>query len=297
MTSGSKGEFDRLPGWRDDDLQAALAVFRAGLEGPAPAEDPVAARDFFETTFLPGPTRPALLTGYYQPEIAGAAVRDDRFCHPLYGPPPDIPTDRPWYTRKEIEQRNLLAGQEIVWLTDPVDAFFAQVQGSVRVRLPDGTDLRLGFGGKNGHPYKSIGAELIRRGEIAGEEMSAMAIRRWCASHPSLVQDLLQINPSFVFFRKLDPAPDQGPLGTAGVPLAALRSIAVDPDHYPLGTPIWVETGQGKGRLMIAQDTGSAIAGSGRADIYCGSGDAAGIAAGGMREDGFLTPLLPRGRQ
>jgi membrane-bound lytic murein transglycosylase A len=296
VTPVSENDFDCLPGWRDDDLQVALAVFRTGFEGSVQLDDLGGARGFFETAFRPGPTRPALLTGYFEPELAGTTVRDDQFCYPLYGPPPDISTERPWYTRKEIERRNLLAGQEIVWLENPVDAFFAQVQGSVRVRLPDGTVLRLGFGGKNGHPYKSVGAELIRRGEIADGEMSAMAIRHWCASHPSLVQDLLLTNPSFVFFRKLDLKPDQGPLGTAGVPLTALRSIAVDPDHYPLGTPIWVVEGKGTGRLMIAQDTGSAITGPNRADIFCGSGDAAGIAAGGLREDGFLAPLLPRSR-
>jgi len=301
--------FAALCGWAGDDHAAAAAALAsaapdAGWPGLAGLNDAGASpRTVFETLFCPGAPISALLTGYYEPELAGARRPDARFRHALYrapdglGPDPDA---HPWHARAAIEAGNLLAGHEIVWLDDPVEAFLAQVQGSVRVRLTDGTLLRLGHGGRNGHPYRSIGKELVRRGAIAAETVSAGAIRDWCAANPAHVPALLAHNPSFCFFRILDLAPDSGPVGSAGVSLTAWRSLAVDPGHLPLGTPVWVEGTAGpgaehlSGRLMIAQDTGSAIRGPARADVFCGSGDAAARVAGPMRATGRLTPLWPR---
>jgi membrane-bound lytic murein transglycosylase A len=189
----------------------------------------------------------------------------------------------------------VLSGQELVWLENPVDAYFAHVQGSVRVRLDDGGTLRLGVAARNGHPYRSIGAELIRMGDVPEAEMSACAIRRWCAANPKRMQALFNHNPSYIFFRILDLPEDSGPIGSAGVPLTPLRSLAVDPAHVPLGSPVWVESfgPERLSMLMIAQDTGSAITGPGRGDVFFGSGAAAGERAGRMKERCRLTVLLP----
>ena len=186
-----------------------------------------------------------------------------------------------------------MAGRELVWLDSAIEGFLAQVQGSVRVRMADGTVLRLGYAGKNGHPYRSIGRELIRRGDVRRDAMSANAIRDWCAAHADQVPDLLATNPSFVFFRPLDLPETLGPLGASGVPLTPLRSLAADPDHIAPGTPVWVECGSQQA-LFIAQDTGSAIKGPGRIDLFCGSGAAAGRMTSGLNAKGTIHVLHPR---
>lgn len=285
-----------LAGWDRDDLAVALATFAATAGRAVPAAGGQ-ARAFFEARFQPGTPRPALLTGYHEPELAGSRVPDARFCHPLYRAPAGLEPDAgPWHSRAEIAAGDLLAGNELVWLASPVEAFLAQVQGSVRIRFADGTDLRLGHGGLNRHPYRSIGQELVRQGAIAADAISADAIRDWCAKNPGRVLALLDHNPSFAFFRILDLPPDSGPLGSAGIGLTPWRSLATDPAHLPLGTPVWIEGADaaGRGRLMIAQDTGSAIQGPDRADIFCGSGNDAGRIAGAIRSRGRLTPLWPR---
>ena len=288
-----------LTGWGADDHGAALAAFlvTADLLPPgwpcrAPSES---ARSFFERAFV-ARTIPedALLTGYYEPELEGSAVATARFAHPLYAMPADLVTGQIWYDRAEIETANHLAGRELVWLDSALEAFLAQVQGSVRVRLTDGRAVRFGFAGKNGHPYSSIGKELIRRGELSEENASVAAIRDWAARHPGLVTDLLRVNRSFVFFRQLDLPAGSGPLGTMQRPVTELRSLAVDPDHIPLGAPVWVEW-RGQARLMVAQDTGSAIKGPARGDIFFGTGPAAGDRAGALNAIGRLTVLLPKG--
>ena len=291
-------DFADLAGWAADDHAAALVAYGASADllsddWPRPAREPALA--FFERQFRPVPIGggTAFLTGYYEPEISGSPTPGAGYHFPLYAPPAELSGNAPWKSRAEIEDGDLLAGTELVWLMDPVEAFFAQVQGSARIRFPDGAILRLGFAARNGHPYRSIGAELIARGEISAEDMSAQAIREWCASHPEEVPDLLRRNPSFVFFRRLDLSAEAGPLGTMGRSVTPMRSIAVDPDFIPLGAPVWVEH-SGGAALMVAQDTGSAIKGPSRADIYCGSGDAAGARAGSLREQGRMVPLLPR---
>lgn len=288
-----------LPGWDADDHVAALVAYALTADllppdwpRPIGSKD---ARQFFEDAFTVGPSgADALLTGYYEPELPGSKVRTDRFSHPLYGPPAGLTPDRPWFDRREIEVGNLLAGHELVWLESPLEAFLAQVQGSLRVRLPDGRGLRLGFAGKNGHPYSSIGKELIRRGMLPETDASVTAIRDWAEKHLADVPELLWVNRSFVFFRTLDLRQESGPLGTLQRPVTALRSLAVDPDHVPLGAPVWVEW-DGHACLMVAQDTGSAIKGPARGDIFFGTGAVAGQRAGALKTFGRMTVLLPRG--
>ncbi|MCX8507601.1 MAG: MltA domain-containing protein [Rhodobacteraceae bacterium] len=298
MSTSAEAFSDRaLPGWSADDHQAALACYLISadlLPGHWPRPGKESARSFFERAFLPRPAvAPALLTGYYEPELEGSPYTTARFCHALYAPPVGWQAAQPWASRTEIEEGNLLAGQELVWLDSPLEAFLAQVQGSVRVRLADGRVWRFGFAGKHGHPYSSIGKELIRRGVLLENDASVAAIRDWAAQHPDQLTSLLRTNASFVFFRPLDLPPESGPLGTLQRPVTPLRSIAVDPDHIPLGAPVWVDW-QGQTRLMIAQDTGSAIKGPARGDIFFGSGAAAGALAGALKAEGRMTPLLPK---
>lgn len=302
--------FDDLDGWADDDHSAALAAFRetcalaAGADWGALcalASKVQDARGFFELFFRPvliGGDRPALFTGYYEPELEGSAVRTPIFTHPIYRPPPEVAGGTEWLTRAEIEQGNHLAGRglELAWLRDPVDAFFLQVQGSGRIRLIDGRVMRVGYAGRNGHPYRSVGAELVRRGIFAAHQVSAAVIRAWVRENPERGTELLHHNPSFIFFREVtDVDPRRGPIGAMGRSVTPLRTVAVDPAHTPLGAPVWVEKA-GRApmhRLMIAQDTGGAIRGAQRADIFYGTGAEAGKAAGEIRDGGRMIVLLP----
>lgn len=290
------GPVSALPDWAADDLGAALAAYlvTADLAHGAPLPKPgEGAGAFFARAFRTSqPAQSGLLTGYYEPELPGAARPDARFRYPLYAAPPDLPADGPWFDRTAIEAGDLLAGHELVWLDSALEAFLAQVQGSVRVRLADGRVLRFGYAAKNGHPYTSIGRELIRRGALHPDGASVAAIRDWAAAHPDDLTGLLRLNASFVFFRPLDLPSDQGPLGAMGRPVTAGRTIAVDPAHIPLGMPVWLEW-QGQARLVVAQDTGSAIRGAGRADLFLGTGDAAGHLAGALKCPARLTPLMP----
>jgi membrane-bound lytic murein transglycosylase A len=302
--------FAELDGWADDDHAAALAVFRETCPLlPAPDWPPLCAlaanvqdaRNFFELFFRPvlvGGDRPALFTGYYEPELEGSPVRTPLFTHPIYRPPPELPDSATWLTRAEIESGNQLAGRglELAWLRDPVDVFFLQVQGSGRIRLTDGRLLRVGYAGRNGHPYRSVGAELVRRGVFAAHQVSAAVIRAWVRNNPGDGRDLLHHNPSYIFFRAVDGVtPARGPIGAMGRSVTAGRTLAVDPAHTPLGAPVWVEK-EGADpvrRLMVAQDTGGAIRGAQRADIFYGTGAAAGAAAGAVRDGGRMMVLLP----
>lgn len=301
--------FADLTGWEDDDHAAALSVFRgtcADMEGDdwqalcAIAETAPDARTFFELFFRPvliGGDSPALFTGYYEPELNGSLRRTSRFRYPLYRTPPEA-NGGVWHSRREIEEDRLLEGRglEIVWVDDPVELFFLQIQGSGRVTLGDGSVIRVGYGGRNGHPYRSIGQELVRRGVFQPHQVSAQVIRNWVRRHPAEGQELLFHNPSYVFFRRVDISdPALGPLGAMNRSITPLRTIAVDPEFTPLGAPVWIEKA-GAGpmrRLMIAQDTGGAIRGAQRADIFFGFGDIAGEAAGEIRDPGRMMVLLP----
>ncbi|MGB3147873.1 MAG: MltA domain-containing protein [Paracoccaceae bacterium] len=287
-----------LPGWADDDLDLALQTYcrTADLlppEWPRPGKD--SAEAFFETQFSPCPApQPALLTGYFEPVLAGSLKPEPPYHFPLYALPDGFGADGYRPSRAEITKGDLLRGSELVWLVDPLEAYLAQVQGSIRVRLPDGSLRRYGYAGKNGWPYHSIGAELVQRGAIAADGLTLAAIRDWAARHPADLPDLLLTNPSFVFFRQLDLDASSGPIGAMNRPVTAFRSLAVDPAYIPLGAPVWVEGG-GFSSLMIAQDVGSAIKGAGRGDIFCGSGAEAGDQAGALRAKGRLVVFWPKG--
>ena len=303
-------DFDDLAGWAEEDHAAALAVFREtcrDLKDPdwralcAVAENGIAPRDFFELLFRPvliEDDKESLFTGYFEPELDGALGPDDRFRYPILRLPPDIEKEPPYLTRREIETGEGLQdrGLEIAWVDDPVEKFFLQIQGSGRIRLPDGRYIRVGYAGSNGHPYRSIGVELIRRGVYQPHEVSAEVIKNWVRRNPEEGAELLRHNPSYVFFREVSHVPaDRGPLGAMNRSVTAGRSIAVDPAHVPLGAPVWIEKAgeEPMHRLMIAQDTGSAIKGAQRADIFFGTGDKAGRAAGKLRDPGRMVVLLP----
>lgn len=302
--------FADLDGWAQDDHGAALATFRetcdsARAPGMAPlcalAATAPEARSFFEQNFQPVliGRPPALFTGYYEPELQGSLVRTPRFAYPLYARPPEFDGRSRWHSRAEIESRGLLQGRglELAWLEDPVEALYFHIQGSGRIRLPDGGVMRLGFAAKNNHPFRSVGAELVRRGAMARHAASAQGIKAWVQRNPLEGPRMLHHNPSFIFFRKLpDLPPERGPIGAMGRSVTALRSVAVDPAHVPLGSPVWVEK-EGAAplrRLMVAQDTGTAIKGAQRADIFYGTGAAAGSQAGRVRDGGRMVVLLPR---
>ncbi|MQT12890.1 transglycosylase [Rhizobiales bacterium Sp-1] len=306
-------------------LPACIAVARYGYTNRA-------ARAFFARHFAAariGAPGSGFLTGYYEPEIRGARAAEARFPTPLYRLPPDLVplgsavprpagfdpalkaaqrladgTLVPYPDRAAIEAGALRGeGLEIVYV-DPIEAFFAQVQGSVRVRLADGTVLRLGYAGKNGHPYVPIARLLIERGEIARADMTADRLRGWLAAHPDAAPALMNANPSYVFFRIVAGAkPAEGPIGTEGVPLTVGRSLAVDPAFTALGTPLWIDGTRPSAigadrplrRLVIAQDTGGAIKGAARGDLFVGTGDKAGRIAGRLKNPMTLYRLVPKG--
>jgi len=303
-------KFEDLDGWEDDDQAAALSVF---LETCADIKDPEwatlcalatsqpSARTFFELFFRPvliNGEEQALFTGYFEPELSGSRTRGGPYQYPLHRKPPEVRNGSAWFSRREIEEQGLLAGRglELVWIDDPVEKFFLQVQGSGRVKLAEGGAMRVGYGGKNGREYRSIGKELIRRGIFEPYQVSAQVIQRWVQRNPIDGPELLRYNPSYVFFREVSEVPaDKGPLGAMNRSITPMRSIAVDPAFNTLGGPVWIEKGGAKplNRLMIAQDTGSAIKGAQRADIYYGTGDQAGRDAGRIRDRGRLVALMP----
>lgn len=302
--------FKDLKSWDKDDHSLALEAFKETCTDLtaedwksicAAAFDFKDAKLFFETFFLPvliSDGANSKFTGYFEPELPGSLVRTDRFKYPIYAMPPEITPGQTWKTRRQIEEDKILDGRglELAWLDDPVDLTFLQIQGSGRIRLTNGSHLRVGYGGKNGHNYNSLGGELVKKGIYEPHQVSAAVIKNWVKRNPNDGRELLWSNPSYVFFRKVeDVKPDQGPLGAMNRSITQGRTVAIDPNYVPLGAPVWIEK-QGKSpmrRLMIAQDTGSAIKGAQRADIFVGSGAKAGRLAGQMKDRGSLFVLLP----
>ncbi|HUR43897.1 MAG TPA: murein transglycosylase A [Aestuariivirga sp.] len=294
------------------------------------AQDATDARRFFEQNFQPlrvsDPNRPeGLFTGYYEPEADGSRAPSKTYPVPLYGKPADLVAfdaatekrlglsygrviagkPQPYFTRKEIEHGALAGrGLELVWLRDWADAFFMQIQGSGRVRLADGSLLRLAYAGKTGQPYTGIGGLLVERGAFSRDEMSMQATRAWMAKDKKAARELMWENKSFVFFREVDVAdPHLGPPGAQKVLLTPRRSLAVDRSIWMFGTPVWLDTvtpSGAKGRseifrhLMIAQDTGTAIKGHVRGDVFWGAGEQAALTAGHMKSQGVMIVLLPK---
>ncbi len=305
-------DFDALDGWYDDNHVEALASFLrtcdliddpdwkpvCALAADVPQDD-ASARSFFELFFKPVVVGdpPALFTGYFEPELDGSPVPTGRFRFPLYRRPPELQEGMAYHTRAAIEGGAIAGrGLELAWLDDAVDVYFLQVQGSGRIRMTDGTVVRVGYAGSNGHSYRSVGQEMIRRGTHTLDQVSAQEIAAHVRAEPTAGRELLDTNPSYVFFRKIGTLdPKDGPIGAMGRSITTLRSIAVDPRYTPLGAPVWIEKdGRAPIRsLMVAQDTGGAIKGMQRADIFYGTGSGAGNAAGTVRDGGRMVLLLP----
>ena len=303
-------DFDQLDGWAKDDHAHALKVFlntcrdmkdpdwRAICKFAEADPDP---RQFFELFFRPvliDDGQDALFTGYFEPELDGDLYQSPRFRYPIYAMPPEALASNPWLTRRDILDTDVMTGRglEIAWVDDPVELFFLQIQGSGRVRLPNGRYIRVGYRGANGHPYRSIGVELVRRGVYDAHQVSADVIKSWVRRNPLEGRELLLHNPSYVFFREVSKVPaDRGPLGAMNRSVTTMRTVAVDPSYVKLGAPVWIEKDGKKPlrRLMIAQDTGSAIKGAQRADVFFGTGDKAGRDAGELRDPGRMMVLMP----
>jgi membrane-bound lytic murein transglycosylase A len=288
------------------------------------------ARRFFEDSFTPlivrDPERPqGLFTGYYEPEAEGSLSPGGAFTVPLYAKPADLigfdeataqrlglaygrkvdGKAQAYYTRREIEQGALKGrGLELVWLKDWADAFFIQVQGSGRVRLPDGRVMRLAYAAKTGLPYTAIGGLLAERGILPRENVSMQTIRAWMRANPKLARELMWENKSFVFFRKNTVGdPELGPPGAQKVALTPFHSLAIDRSLWMFGTPVWLDTQAPKGdtgelvpfrTLLVAQDTGTAIKGHARGDVFWGAGEEAAFTAGQMKSQGQMIVLLPK---
>ncbi|MFT3988798.1 murein transglycosylase A [Aestuariivirga sp.] len=288
------------------------------------------AKGFFETRFqalrVHDPLRPeGLFTGYYEPEALGSRTPSARFPAAIYRKPADLVmldeaaqkrlglkygrvadgAPQGYFTRREIEQGALQGrGLEIVWLSSFVDAFFIQVQGSGRIRLEDGSVIHLAYAGKTGQPYTAIGGVLVERGVFNREEMSMQALRAWMAKDDQAARQLMWENKSFVFFREVDgDDPKLGPPGAQGVALTPRRSLAVDRSLWMFGAPVFLETQTPSGKsgalesfhhLLIAQDTGTAIRGHARGDVFWGAGEHAAETAGLMKSPGTFTVLLPK---
>lgn len=286
------------------------------------------AKQYFEEYFTPHALfgekgkKQGMITGYYEPLLHGALAPSERYRYPLYQSPddmliielsdiyPDLKGKRvrgrlvgnkvvPYYSRAEIDvDSSPLKGQELLWVDNLEQAFFLQIQGSGRVELPDGKVIGAGYANQNGHAYVPIGRKLIEMGELKREEVSLFTIRRWLKLNPNLAVDLLNQNPSYVFFTLRDEV-NEGPRGSLNVPLTAERSLAIDPKFVALGSPIWVNTTYPDNsetklqKLMMAQDTGGAIKGQLRADFFWGTGSRAETMAGNMKQAGELYILLP----
>ena len=275
---------------------------------------------------------PNTITGYYEPILKGSLKRSKRFSYPLYKKPDDLiikritkngqPTEKwfhgkkiktknglkiiPYPSRKELSSSNSLKGFEIVYLDNAIDAFFLQIQGSGRIELQDKSSIRLGYSASNGHPYRSIGSWLIKNNELSASSASMKGIKNWLKKNPSRQSELLNQNPRIIFFQDLTKKIkiNDGPIGSLGVPLTAGRSIAVDTNYVSLGLPVFLSTVIPKSktilkkissgnRLVFAQDTGKAIRGPNRGDLYFGSGKDAGNQAGRMKYPGIMTIFVP----
>lgn len=291
---------------------ALYAIANAALRQEV--REPTQARRFFERHFRPchvsacaGVRNAGFLTGYYEPIVEGSSLRTPNFTAPVLGRPDNLHALAPYPDRAAIEAGAIERHTApIVWLRDRIEVFLAQVQGSARVRRADGSFLRLAYAGRNGHPYASIGRILIDTGEIAEADMSLAALKQWIRAHGQNPGDagaaLMHRNKSYVFFSPHEECePARGPIGGQGISLTALRSIAVDRAIWTYGLPFWIAADlpwRGSSpspfrRLMIAQDTGSAITGPARADIFFGWGDDAGARAGDIRHAGDVVVLLP----
>ncbi len=275
----------------------------------------------YKTTNIDG-TDNGLITGYYEPLLKGSRTKSAKYAYPLYVQPEDLVTVEldsifpelkykrvrgrlvgnklvPYYNRAEIEaDASPLQGRELIYIDDIIDVFFLQIQGSGLVKLDSGEQVHVGYADQNGQSYNSIGRILIQRGELTAANASMQGIKNWARNNLTKLRELLNNNPSYVFFREL-PAGLPGPLGALGVPILGERSVAIDPKFVPLGAPLFLATTEPNSskplkRMVIAQDTGGAIRGGVRADFFWGAGFEAGAKAGAMKQPGKIWVFLPK---
>jgi membrane-bound lytic murein transglycosylase A len=324
-----RAAWSELPGWDADRTAEAWAALQRSCDKPPPEagwprlcadalqfkpSDDAAARRWLMQRLDPWRVLPregaatGLATGYFEPLLDASRMPRATHRTPLYAPPTDLATRKPWYTRAEMSTLPTalaaLRGKEIAYVADPLDALIVQIQGSGRVRITetDGriTSARLAFAGHNDQPYMSVGRWLIEQGQLKAGEASWPAIKDWARKNPQRVAEMLNANPRVVFFRE-ESAPDAtaGPRGSQNVPLTPERSIAVDVRSIPLGTPVWLDTTEPLSatplrRLVMAQDTGSAITGAVRADYFWGPGERAEAMAGRMKQPLAMWVLWPK---
>ena len=319
--------FRDLAGWEEDSPRDALPAIRASCAVFDNELRTAIEKNLAPTSVGASDTGPVgTFTGYYEAELRGSRIRDARFTVPIYGVPRDLVTvdlaafldslppslprqivgrvatgDRgsallPYFTRAEIDRNNAVADSAdvLLWVDDPVAAHLLHIQGSGRVFLTDGTTQRLSFAGHNGHRFKGIGSILLKAGVVTSATMDN--VRAWLRDHPEEAVAYMNQNARYIFFKL---GPDQGgPIGALGVPLTARRSLAVDPHSVPLGVPVWLDSSDADGRplrrLMVAQDTGAAITGAVRGDVFWGFGEAAFAQAARMKSAGRYAVLLPR---
>lgn len=304
-----------------EDWQEACREFAKVATGTS--ED---IKAFIESTFTPyqvlaDDNPEGLFTGYYEATLNGSATKSEQYAHPLYKRPDDlVMVDlgqfrehlkgeriagrvvggnlKPYESREEIVAGNWPHNDQVlVWVDSAVDAFFLQIQGSGRIMMDDGSMMRVGYAGQNGHPYYAVGRELIKMGVLTKETVSMQSIEEWLEQNPDRADDIMNTNQSYVFFQELD---GEGPLGGENIALTPRRSLAIDRSLLPYGLPLWVdiappmESEQGLQRMMIAQDTGGAIRGPVRGDVFWGYGDKAETIAGHMKSRGRYWALLPK---
>ena len=320
IASFSAVSWQVLPGWQEDDLVQAWPAWLRSCDAlrkrsgevnwrqvcsqttSVSSRDSQSIRRYFESNFQAYEIRNSagsdtgLITGYYEPQMDGSQTRTSTYNVPLYAYPNSWKKSRPnpGPTRAELMSSGVLKGSEIAWVQDPVEAASMQIQGSGKIRLEDGRILQLGFAGTNEQPFKSSAQWLLDRKEITGKEATMQGISQWAKRHPDRVNEMLNANPRFVFFKETS-----GTVGALGVPLTGERSIAIDLQAMPLGAPVFLSTtkplsNQSLQKLVMAQDTGKAIVGGVRADFYWGSGESAGESAGRMKQNGKMWLLLPR---
>lgn len=317
--------FADLPGWPDDSFQQAWTAWNRScmkassawistctemkkLSNSTEIDKQIWLQNHFQVFAVSNTSGnpDGLLTSYYEPEFTGSRLANNGFYVPLYRSPENLQKQKPWFSRKDIdtlgEAKAQLSGREIVYLADPIDALILHIQGSGKVKVleADGRQrwIRVAFAGTNEQPYKSVGRWLLDQGAV--RDASWRSIKEWASRNPSKVQEMLWSNPRYVFFKEesiVENDPSLGPKGAQGVPLTARRSIAVDPASMPYGTPVWLSTKGptlNENKLMLAQDTGSAITGAVRADYFMGSGYQAGELASQVKQNFRIWVLQPK---
>jgi membrane-bound lytic murein transglycosylase A len=307
-----------LPGWKADNVHEVWPAFikscnKLGndavwahpckLASSIDSTDANTIRLFFENNFIaklvtaPDGSSDALITGYFEPILAGSRIQNELYRFPLYSLPIDIQEGVPYKTRREIDSGEAHIPETVIaYLKDDLDRYLAHVQGSCKIRFADGSLTSAVYAGKNSHKYVSIGKILVARGEVPEDEISMQAIREWAKENPDKLNELLWSNPSYTFFLE-QPATEDGPPGAMNVGLTKERSAAIDPDRVPFGYPIWIDTTTPEDEkpyqhILASQDKGAAIKGV-KADVFFGTGDVAGAIAGKMKQSGHIWVLWP----